>query len=155
MSQQPPDHTEQNLSMADSMLGRELVRHDTKASLLIAVAGGILALVATIAHNADLGRYARLPGALGLAALAASILILLISIRPALGGRAGEGWELWSSLDRDALLIHMGADRKPERVVFLSRIVHRKFRQLRLAVDLLILGLLLLAVAAFIAASGR
>jgi hypothetical protein len=141
--------------MADSMLGKELVRHDTKASLLLAVDGGILALVAAITHRQDLGWDVRLSGALGLVALAASILILLLSIRPSLGGRAGEGWELWSDLDRDDLIVHMRTDRTPERVLFLSRIVRRKFQRLRLAVDLLIAGLLLLAVATFIAAVGR
>ncbi|MFJ7336343.1 Pycsar system effector family protein [Streptomyces sp. NPDC101110] len=151
MSQQPPDLTEQNLKMADSMLGHELVRHDTKAGLLIAVDGGILALVAATARGADLVWYVRLPGTLGLASLTASILILLSSVRPALGGRAGEGWELWSRLDRDDLLIHLGVDRRPDRVLFLSRMVHRKFRRLRLAVDLLIAGVLFLSVAAFIA----
>ncbi|MFI5819444.1 Pycsar system effector family protein [Streptomyces rishiriensis] len=137
------------------MLGKELVRHDTKASLLIAVEGGILALVAAIAHTADLRWYVSLPGALGLASLAVSIVILLFSVRPALGGHTGEGWELWSRLDRDNLLIHMRADRRPDRVLFLSRMIHRKFRQLRLAVDLLIVGILLLSGAASIAAVGR
>ncbi|WP_189985966.1 Pycsar system effector family protein [Streptomyces capoamus] len=138
--------------MADSMLGKELVRHDTKASLLIAVDGGVLALVAAITHSEDLDWNVRLSGILGLIALAASILILLLSIRPSLGGHAGEGWELWSELDRDNLMVHMRTDRTPERVLFLSRIVRRKFPQLRLAVDFLIAGLLLLAVATFIAA---
>ncbi len=155
MSQQPPDRTERNLSMADDMLGRELVRHDTKASLLIAVDGGILALVAAITHNEDLGWDVRLPGTFGLGVLAASILLLLLSIRPALGGNAGEGWELWSDLDRDNLMVHMRTDRRPERVLFLSRIVRRKFRQLRLAVDLLMTGVLLLAVATFNSAVGH
>ncbi|WP_158713355.1 Pycsar system effector family protein [Streptomyces sp. NRRL F-525] len=141
--------------MADNMLGRELVRHDTKASLLIAVDGGVLALVAAITHNEELGWDVRLPGTFGLAVLAASIPILLLSIRPVLDDQAGEGWELWSDLDRDNLMVHMRTDRRPERVLFLSRIVRRKFRQLRLAVDLLITGLLLLAVAAFTAAVGR
>ncbi|MGQ4361646.1 Pycsar system effector family protein [Streptomyces sp. SAS_272] len=155
MSQQPPDLTEQNLSMADSMLGKELVRHDTKASLLIAVDGGILALVAAIAHGSDLSWEVRLLGVLGLSALAASVLVLLVSIRPALGGRTGEGWEIWSALGRDDLLIHMKAERRPERILFLSRVVHRKFRRLRLAVDLLIAGLLLFAVATLVTAVGR
>ncbi|WP_329347408.1 DUF5706 domain-containing protein [Streptomyces sp. NBC_01261] len=130
--------------MADKMLGRELVRHDTKASLLIAVDGGILALVAAITHSEDLGWDVCLPATFGLAVF-----------RPALGGHAGEGWELWSDLDRDNLMVHMRTDRSPERVLFLSRIVRRKFRQLRLAVDLLIAGLLLLAVATSIAAVRR
>ncbi|MCX4817997.1 DUF5706 domain-containing protein [Streptomyces sp. NBC_01239] len=141
--------------MADTMLGRELMRHDTKASLLIAVDGGILALVTTVTRSEDLGWDVYLPGTFGLAVLAASILILLLSIRPALAGRAGEGWELWSDLDRDTLMVHMRTDRSAERVLFLSRIVRHKFRQLRLAVDLLMVGLLLLAVATFIAAVRR
>ncbi|MFJ8141019.1 Pycsar system effector family protein [Streptomyces sp. NPDC096013] len=141
--------------MADNMLGRELMRHDTKASLLIAIDGGILALVATITRSEDLGWEVCLPGTFGLAVLAASILILLLSIRPALAGRAGEGWELWADLDRETIMAHMRTDRSPERVLFLSRIVRRKFQQLQIAVDLLIGGLLLLAVATFIAAVRR
>ncbi|MER6564389.1 Pycsar system effector family protein [Streptomyces sp. NPDC001027] len=155
MSQQPPDLTEQNLSMADSMLGKELVRHDTKASLLIAVDGGIMALVAAIARNSDLSWHVRLLGTLGLSALAASVLVLLLSIRPALGGRSGEGWEIWSALGRGDLLIHMKAERRPDRVLFLSRVVHRKFRRLRLAVDLLITGFLFFVVATLVTATGH
>lgn len=154
MSMQPSDRIEQNLNSADSMLGRELVRHDTKASLLIAVDGGILALVAAIGHSIDLSWYVRAPGLLGLTVVGVSVLLLLHSIRPSLSGRAGEGWELWSGLDRDSLVIHMRADRRPERIVFLSRIVEGKFRRLRMAVDLLIAGLFLLFVAAAVAATG-
>jgi hypothetical protein len=147
------DMKHHNLDAADAMMGQELARHDTKASLLIAIDGGTLALLTTIVHGLNYPVPVLAIGTAGITAMVASILLLLCSIRPRLSGASGEGWELWARMERDALATHMIDDRRPERVVALSRLIRSKYVQLQRAVDLLLVGLFLIALSVLVAAT--
>jgi hypothetical protein len=151
MTVEPSDLATRNLNAAHSMLEKELVRHDTKASLLIAIDGGTLALAVSLGRGAQNGPASLIPGLAGVCLLVASLFVMLISIRPHLARSAGESWELWSSMDQETLVAHMETDRRPDAVLFLSQMVHRKFKRLRLACDLQLAGLTALACAALIA----
>ncbi|MEU7718497.1 Pycsar system effector family protein [Streptomyces tibetensis] len=148
MTAEPSDLATRNLNAAQSMLERELVRHDTKASLLIAINAGTLALAVSLGRGTHTGLALFVLGLAGSSLLVASLFVLLISIRPHLAGSAGEGWELWSSMDQETLVNHMEADRRTDNVLFLSCILHRKFKRLRLACDLQLAGLTTLVCAA-------
>ncbi|GCD45720.1 Pycsar system effector family protein [Streptomyces paromomycinus] len=142
------------LSAAHAEVKAEIARTDTKVALLIAFEGAVLAGTATAATALRVPLAARLIAALGIAALLAAVALLLMTARPNLGGARPCGFPRWATMTgaeiRDDLLI---GDRA-QHVRVLSRIAVTKYGRLRRAIDLTLVGGLLLVVAAALTAGG-
>ncbi|MEV0449845.1 integral membrane plasmid transfer protein [Streptomyces sp. NPDC050600] len=120
---------------------RVSTRTDTKASLLLAFDGAVLAGLASIA-DAKLPVPAQIAGGAAALALAAAAVLLLLVVRPNLGGR---GRVVLSTLRQDT---------RPTRVRALSALAVAKFRRLARAVDTILGALALLLLAAVLAVTG-
>ncbi|MFI0241994.1 Pycsar system effector family protein [Streptomyces sp. NPDC016845] len=143
--------TTRDLTSAHAEVKTEITRTDSKASLLLAFIGALLAGAWSAGH--DLPRTACLlvPGLAGVALLVGAAAVLLSSVRPNLKGR--HGFPLWAILTpeqiRDAVATDLAAD-----IAGLSRLAVTKYTALRRAVDLTRIGGLLLIVAAVLASGG-
>jgi hypothetical protein len=134
----------------------ELARADAKAALLLSWAGGAFAVVAAlgITGSANLPT-AAMVGLWGAAALlATAVVVLLIAVRPRIPRTGGTGFIAHARMTSGpALLASLAlteADRLAEvaaEVQLLSRIAVAKYTTLRVAVDLLIAALAVLAIA--------
>ncbi|WP_019635080.1 Pycsar system effector family protein [Actinomadura atramentaria] len=126
----------------------ELARLDAKTSTLTAVTGvGIAVLTSQISHGPLAVRLVL--AAAGITLTAAAIVLLQGVLRPQVGGR---GWSQWADLspveieDLFADPIEV-AEIGPSDLHILAGIVRRKQRRLRVACDLLVVALALVAVA--------
>lgn len=131
-------------------LQTDLARTDTKASLLLALSGAALVALASNAPDLHPTVPAAVVASLAAAALLASTLILLLAIRPHLGGN---GWTTWSRLSTDQLRELLTSGYQVEHLRFMSTLARRKFRLIRIAVDCMLAGLGLLAVMAVLVAA--
>ncbi|RDD85060.1 Pycsar system effector family protein [Streptomyces parvulus] len=150
MTTTPADATEttdRNLDAACAAVTGEISRTDTKASLLLAFTGALLAGLASTADH-DLPTPAKAAGALAVLTLGAAAVLLLLVVRPRLGGNDHASFPHWARLDDTEILAGMHDDRRAARIRVLSTIAVRKFTHLRRAVDLTLTALLLLALAA-------
>lgn len=126
----------------------ELTRVDAKCATLVGLAGAGLAFTLTaVSGRAPVVERVLLVAAA--AALASSALVLLLqALRPRLGG---SGFCRWSAMEPGQVLQDL-ADVDPARhhageLAVLSAIALRKFRAVRMAVDLMAAGMVLLAAA--------
>ncbi|MGA5207919.1 Pycsar system effector family protein [Streptomyces variegatus] len=147
--------TNKNLDDACHDVEAKISRTDNKASLLLAFNGAVLAGLASAADN--LPRPAQLVGGCAVLTLAASAVLLLLVVRPNLGGKGRvvrEGFPRWAELNEEDLLNAMGQDTRAIRVQALSLIALAKFERLARAVDIILAALALLLVAAVLTAIG-
>ncbi|MDS1271552.1 hypothetical protein RIF23_14730 [Lipingzhangella sp. LS1_29] len=105
-------------------LREDLARSDAKASLLLAGEGALLAVLAA-AQPSGPGQWAVV---VGMVLMGVSAVLLLIAVRPRIGGPMLAGTPGWWPET------HLG------RRDALARVARRKFRLLRAAVDLLVAG---------------
>lgn len=134
------------LSAAHADMQQVIARTDSKASLLLAFDGVLAAGAWTAGRELQPTVWLTSPAAI---LLAASIAVLLGTVRPRLGdGR--HGFPLWATLTAETLPDAMTADGDAGEVVQLSRIAVRKMRLFRVAVDLTLAagGLMAVALAA-------
>ncbi|GAA2314619.1 DUF5706 domain-containing protein [Streptomyces kunmingensis] len=129
----------------------EITRTDSKASLLLAFIGAVLAGAWSAGHDLPHTPCLLVPGLAGVALLIGAAGVLLSSVRPNLKGR--HGFPLWATLTpeqiRDAVVTDLAAD-----IAGLSRLAVTKYTALRRAVDLTRAGGLLLLVAAVLTLGG-
>ncbi|MGW1375325.1 Pycsar system effector family protein [Streptomyces sp. NPDC002446] len=128
-----------------SALQGDLARSEGKASLLLALSGAALVALVSAAGNLRLTAPAAVAGALGTAALLAATVLLLLAVRPQLGG---DGWTSWPRLSTEQLRERLAAGHEVDHLRFMAALAARKFRLIRAAVDCLLAGLGLLALAA-------
>ncbi|MDQ0904661.1 hypothetical protein QFZ22_000646 [Streptomyces canus] len=144
----PASSEDANLDAACTAVAAEVARTDSKASLLLAFNGAVLAGLATIVDT-GLPSVAKAVGAAAVLALAAAAVLLLLVVRPRMRGTTDRAsFPYWARLDEDAIRASMRGDTRPARIRVLSTIAMRKYSQLRLAVDLSLAALALLVVAA-------
>ncbi|MYT70278.1 MULTISPECIES: Pycsar system effector family protein [unclassified Streptomyces] len=140
-----------DLSAAHAEVKAEITRTDSKASLLLAFIGAVLAGVWSAGKDAPLIPWALVPGLAGIAVLIGAATLLLSSVRPNLSGR--HGFPLWATLTpeqiRDAVATDTAAD-----IANLSRIAVTKFTALQRAIDLTRIGGVLLITATVITLGG-
>ncbi|WP_416475499.1 Pycsar system effector family protein [Streptomyces sp. LKA04] len=140
-----------DLSAAHAEVKAEITRTDSKASLLLAFIGAVLAGVWSAGKDAPLTAWALVPGLAGIAVLIGAAALLLSSVRPNLSGR--HGFPLWATLTpeqiREAVATDIASD-----IAGLSRIAVVKFTALRRAIDLTRIGGALLIVATVITLGG-
>lgn len=151
MSQPRPDASEalsDNLDSALRTTANELVRGETKASILLAINSVGLGFVATNLGSSQPAAVVVI-GAIGAAFLLFATVTLLIAVRPNPVDRSGTslGWSRWRAMDSDELRAHLAVERRAETVVFLSRIVSSKFQALRRAVNFILIGVTLVSAA--------
>ncbi|MFI7246375.1 Pycsar system effector family protein [Streptomyces qinglanensis] len=153
---QDPAAQDKAVDAACANVTTELARTDTKASLLLAFDGAALAGLAALVDS-DHPLPAQLAGTAAGLALAAAAVLLLLVVRPNLGGRrrtVREGFPCWAELDEDALHTKLREDHRVRQTRALSVIAVTKYRRLAAAVDALLTALALLLAAAVLAASG-
>jgi hypothetical protein len=75
-------------------------------------------------------------------------VLLLLVVRPNLGGDDKASFPYWARLDEDEIRACMDGDTRPARIRVLSTIAVAKFTRLRHAVHLSLAALALLALAA-------
>ncbi|WP_331719064.1 DUF5706 domain-containing protein (plasmid) [Streptomyces sp. NBC_00289] len=138
---------DRNLDAACATVAGEIARTDGKASLLLAFNGAVLAGLASVA-DADLPLLTRALGEAAVLALAAAAVLLLLVVRPRLGGDDRASFPYWAGLyDDHEIVACMQGDSRAARIRVLSRIAVGKYRQLRRAVDLSLAALALLLLA--------
>jgi hypothetical protein len=142
---------ESDLSAAHAEVKAEIARTDSKASLLLAFVGALLAGAWTVAKDVPLTTPTDVAGALGMGLLIAAAGLLLRSVRPNLGG--GCGFPLWATLTAEDISATLAGDRAAD-IASLSRIAVAKFTGLRRAVDLTCAGGALLIFAVLLAVGG-
>jgi Pycsar effector protein len=129
----------------------ELVRVDAKASTLLAVTGVALSAGLAILGRSRLPLLATISGWVATAAVAASVALLAIAIRPRLGGGSGfmhyAGATPQELLDADLAVT-------AEQLIWMARLTRTKYRCLRWAVDLILAGLAATAATAILTALG-
>ncbi|EYT77992.1 integral membrane plasmid transfer protein [Streptomyces sp. Tu 6176] len=142
--------TDTNLADALAAVTTEIGRTDGKASLLLAFNGAVLAGLASLA-----GRHLPTPtavlGGLAVAALGTATVLLLLVVRPRLGGSDRASFPHWARLTEHEIRTCMTGDTRAARVRVLSRIALAKFGRLTRAVDCTLAALALLALAALTA----
>ncbi|NEA46856.1 Pycsar system effector family protein [Streptomyces sp. SID10815] len=147
--------TDKNLDAACAAVTTEIGRTDNKASLLLAFDGAVLAGLASLADK-NLPLPAQLVGGAAGLALAAAAVLLLLVVRPNLGGRAPApgSFPNWAQLDAATIRASMDDDTRPARIKALSTIAVAKYERLARAVDTILASLALLLVAAVLAVAG-
>lgn len=145
-----------DLHTEGALVRAELARVDAKAGLLLSWAGAALAVVITVTTAAT--STTRVPAvalaglwaAAGLLGLA--VAVLLLAVRPRIPRIGGTGFVVHARAASPAALLHTltsadAASHVAADVWLLSRLAVAKYRRLRLAVDLLVVALLVLAAA--------
>lgn len=136
----------------------ELVRVDAKAATLLTVAGVALTVGLAVLGRAGLPTAAAVTGWLAVALLGAGVVLLALTIRPNLSGN--HGFMRYVAVANAAeLLADVAAQqnsRTPlsdlaEQIAWTARAAHSKYRRVRHAVTLLLVGLAATAVTALLA----
>ncbi|MET7458248.1 Pycsar system effector family protein [Streptomyces sp. NPDC005574] len=128
-------------------VAQEIGRTDGKASLLLAFDGALLAGLASLAPR-GLPLLTVGVGAAAVLALAGAAVLLLLVVRPRLGGTNRASFPYWAQLDDAGIRDCLQYDMRLARIRVLSVLVMAKYRRLQGAVDLSLAALVLLALAA-------
>lgn len=144
------DTAQERIAATVASLQADLGRSDTKASLLLALAGAALVALASAAPDLHPTVPTAVIASLGTAAMLAATVILLCAVRPHLGGN---GWTGWPRLNADQLRDQLTAGYQVEHLRFMAALATRKFRLIRAAVDCMLAGLGLLVLAAVLVAT--
>jgi hypothetical protein len=143
-----PKDIDARLDAATATVLAEISRTDAKSGVLLtAFSLPLAALVAAVPGKPLPGLSAVLVGA-GTVGLVAAMLVVLLVVRPRLGGARSGSFLYWSLCTADELLADLQAPAdRADHVVHLSRIAKRKYKGLRLAGDLTAAALVALAAA--------
>ncbi|MFJ7200911.1 MULTISPECIES: Pycsar system effector family protein [unclassified Streptomyces] len=150
MTTAPATTTDRNLDAACITVSDEIARTDSKASLLLAFDGAVLAGLASVADK-NLPVFTQAVGGVAALALAAAAVLLLLVVRPCftVPGRVAAGtFPQWAGMGETALQESMTEDTRPARIRALSALAVRKYQRLARAVDIILAALALLALAA-------
>ncbi|MFE6629796.1 Pycsar system effector family protein [Streptomyces rochei] len=139
--------TDKNLEAALATVQTEIGRTDGKASLLLAFNGAVLAGLASLARE-PLPTPTRVLGGMAIAAILLATVLLLLVVRPRIGGQDRASFPYWARLAETQIHACMHGDTRAARIRILSRIALAKFSRLRRAVDCTLTALALLTLAA-------
>ena len=149
-----PSFIDQNLKDSLDSVTAEIGRTDSKASLLLAFNG---AVIAGLLGSADeqVPPLCLVVGALAVLVLAASTVLLLLVVLPRLRGTDRASFPHWAKCDTQQILAEMSIDRRADRLRVLSGIALPKFEGLRRAIclSLTAVGLMVIGVVALIGPS--
>lgn len=146
---------DKQLDAAHTTVTTEIARTDSKASLLLAFDGAVLAGLASLTGK-KLPLAAQLVGAAASLTLAAAAVLLLLVVRPNLGGRtpAPGSFPHWALMEAATIRASLDHDTRPARIKALSTIAVAKYARLARAVDTILTALALLLAAAVLAVTG-
>lgn len=131
----------------------EISRTDSKAAALLTAFGIPLAVLVAAVPGHDLPTGAAILVGLGALGLVAAMLVVLLVVRPRLGGTVQGSYLHWAHCTPEEVRADIAVDRTAERVVKLSQIAAAKYRALKLAIDITAgaLAVLLMALAVALA----
>jgi hypothetical protein len=141
------DCSDRNLNVAEEILTATLGRCDGKASLLLGMTGAGLALLISGVRGMHLPATAFAIGALGVIAWIGAMILLLISVRPHLMNDDYASWPHWARMSPAEIREAMRRDRRADRIKVLATKARMKFRCIRLGIDLILSGVVLLTIA--------
>jgi Pycsar effector protein len=144
------NRTDTNLTDALTAVAGEISRTDTKASLLLALDGVLVAAVATLGSNLPAVGLAL--AAVGVVALVAATVLGILVVRPRLGGHDRSSFPYWATCPVEEIEAGMAKDRRSLRIKVLSGIAMAKMRALQRAADCTLIAVVALAAAALIKA---
>lgn len=129
----------------------EISRTDAKASALLTAFSIPLAVLVAAVPGHDLPTAAAVLVALGAASLVAAMLVVLLVVRPRLGGNTRGSYLHWANCTPEQVRADLATDPTAERIVQLSQIAAAKYRALKTAIDITAGALVLLALALAVA----
>ncbi|MFJ4879933.1 Pycsar system effector family protein [Streptomyces sp. NPDC088745] len=146
---EPPTSTPAatRLQQARTEVIAEIGRTDSKAAALLAAFGLPLAVLVAVVPGKEITTAATVLIGLGAAGLVAAMLVVLLAVRPRIGGTTRGSYLHWATCTPEQLRADVAADNNAEQIVKLSRIAAAKYRRLRLAIDITAGALVLLALA--------
>ncbi|GAA2629800.1 Pycsar system effector family protein [Streptomyces axinellae] len=125
------------LQAAKAEVKAEIARTDTKASLLLAFNGVALAGLWSVGAQPWVPTAARFAGGVAVLMLLASVVLLLLVVRPRISPTANRvGFPHWATLTPEQLADELAVDCTAAHTVALSGIVVAKMRGLQVAVNL-------------------
>ncbi|MFD8992284.1 Pycsar system effector family protein [Streptomyces goshikiensis] len=128
------DTTSARLLQARADVIAEMGRTDAKASGLLTVLGIPLAVLIAAVPGHDLPVAATVLVGLGVAGLAAAMVLVLAILLPRLGGDARGSFIHWATCTPEEVTADLAVDRSVERLVALSEFAVKKMRSLRVAI---------------------
>ncbi|KMS74228.1 integral membrane plasmid transfer protein [Streptomyces viridochromogenes] len=137
---------DQNLKDALATVAAEIGRTDTKASLLLAFNGAVIAGLLGSAEK-QLPLLCLVPGGLAVLALATSTILLLLVVLPRLLGTDRASFPYWATCNTQQILAEMSNDRRADRLRVLSQIALPKFQGLGRAIRLSLAAVILIVLA--------
>ncbi|MDO0939262.1 DUF5706 domain-containing protein [Streptomyces sp. DG2A-72] len=138
---------DEGLNQARTDVISEIVRTDTKAAALLTAFGLPLAVLVATLPGRHLNQAAAVLVGLGAVGLVAAILVVLLAVRPARTKRPRGSYLYWATCTAEDVVADVAVDRRPERIVTLSRLAVRKYAALRLAIDITGVAIVLLVLA--------
>ncbi|MFD5433752.1 Pycsar system effector family protein [Kitasatospora sp. NPDC127067] len=142
--------TDQALDRELAAVANEISRTDSKASLLLALDGVLVAAVATLGKAPG---YALALAAVGTVAMVAASVLAVLVVKPRLDPTRSNGFSRWAVCsDPDELLQTLAHDVRPRRLYELSVLCERKMRHLIWAARLSVVAVVTVAAAALASA---
>lgn len=136
------------LDSATTTVLAEISRTDAKSGVLLTAFSLPLAALVAAVPGKPLPRLSGLFVGVGTVGLVAAMLVVLIVVRPRVGGATRGSFFYWSRCTTDELLADLQAPSDhAAHVIHLSRIAKRKYQGLRLAGDITAAALVALAAA--------
>jgi hypothetical protein len=151
------DHTQSVLTAGLVTVRAEMLRVDSKANTLLGIAGVLLAIAITVMGGGKVSGLAAVAGWVSVVLIGAAVLPLAAAIRPKLDRQFGfVHWARQENAEQLLECMSRIAASDPLReqareLRWLSVALVRKFRNIRLAVNLMVVGLAVAAIAAVIA----
>ncbi|MFD4178154.1 Pycsar system effector family protein [Streptomyces anulatus] len=135
------------LQQARTDVVAEISRTDSKASALLAAFGIPLAVLVAAVPGRDLPIPAAILVGLGAVGLVAAMLVVLLVVRPRLGGNTRGSYLHWATCTPEQVRTDLATDLTAERIIRLSQIATAKYRALKTAIDITAGALVLLVLA--------
>lgn len=136
------------LDAATTTVLAEISRTDAKGGVLLTSFSLPLAALVAAVPGKTLPVLSAVLVGVGVVGLVAAMLVVLVAVRPRLGGAARGSFLHWSLCTADEVLTDLQAPTdRADHVVHLSRIAKRKYKGLRLAGDITAAALVALAAA--------
>ncbi|MFJ5927596.1 Pycsar system effector family protein [Kitasatospora sp. NPDC092948] len=143
--------TDQALDREITAVANEIARTDSKASLLLALDGVLVAAVATLGKAPA---YALALAAIGTAAMVTASVLAVLVVKPRLDPTRCDGFSRWAVCPNpDQLLQALAHDIRPYRLYKLSVLCERKMRHLIWAARLNVVAVVTVAAAVLVSAT--